>query len=423
MSKIALLFPGQGSQYVGMGKPFFDNFTIAKDTFHEAGDVLGFDLSKICFEGGMEELTRTEHTQPAILTTSVAMFRVFMQELGIKPHCLAGHSLGEISALTCTGAVKFSDAVILVRNRGLYMQNAVPNGLGAMSSISKIDRACIEEECRLISQKGKTVVVSNYNSKEQIVVSGDKEAVSELGEVLIGKGAEIVPLKVSAPFHSPLMQPAASAFKEEIGRYEFNDMKWSVISNVDALPYGSRDEIKDKLVTQIVSPVLWDKSMKYMFDMGMEYFIEIGPKTVLKNLTLRNLSGVKAYAYDKKEDSEKLAGDLRRMESETVQNTSFNAVIDKCVATAVCTRNRNWDESQYQSGVVKPYNDMTAMQESLETEGGQATIEQAHKALSLLKIIFETKKVPLEEQIERFNQVIRETETISVFDEFLKILE
>ncbi|GAE86716.1 ACP S-malonyltransferase [Acetivibrio straminisolvens] len=231
MKKIALLFPGQGSQYVGMGKKLYENYSAAREVFDEANEVLGFDLKELCFNGDINELTKTENTQPVILTASVAAFRVYMEKYGVKPAFLAGHSLGEFAALTCAGAISFKDAVRIVRNRGRYMQEAVPQGIGAMAAVSGVDKPVIEETCIKVSDENHLVVVSNHNSKDQIVISGHTSAVNTASEILKKHGARIVPLKVSAPFHSPLMQPAADRLREELKLYSYNEPKWQVISN------------------------------------------------------------------------------------------------------------------------------------------------------------------------------------------------
>ncbi len=413
MKKTALLFPGQGSQYVGMGKSLYEKYAVVMETFEEANEVLGFNIGKLCFEGGIEELTRTEITQPAILTTSVAMFRVYMQEIGLEPSYLGGHSLGEITALTCADGIKFGDAVRIVHNRGKFMQEAAAEGTGAMAAISGLEREVIEEECR-IRKAGRLVVVSNYNAPNQIVISGYKEAVEEVGAILQKKGGKVVPLKVSAPFHSPLMIAAAHKLKEELTRYEFGKLKWPVLSNVTALPYEDSSMIISNLERQIVEPVQWQSTIQYLENKGVEVGIELGPKTVLKNLMKNNSSRITAYSYDKEEDML----ELKKKFTAEVRNTRMK-VIEKCIAIAVCTRNSNWDNNEYNKGVVMPYKRIQEMLVSLEKEGKVPTLKQMNDALEMLRTVFITKRTPLNEQIERFNQVFDETGTRSLFPEFV----
>jgi len=416
MKKIALLFPGQGSQFVGMGKKLNDEFVTAKRVFEEANDSLGFDLRKLCLEGSMEELTKTENTQPAILTVSMATYKVYQEEIGVEPFILAGHSLGEISALTCAGAISFRDAVKIVRQRGKFMQEAVALGVGAMSAVSGVDVSVIEAECKKASIFENIAVVSNYNSPEQIVISGHKSAVENVGEILKKMGAKVTALNVSAPFHSPLMQPAAHRFKEELLKYEFNQPLYSVISNVTGLPYEGRDSIIDNLTMQIVKPVQWIQSMKYIENQGIEMAIEMGPKTVLKNMMKKNLPNLEAYSYDKEDDIRNIKQVL--VPGSLIDGSTKLRLMTRCMAIAVCTRNTNWDNEEYNKGVIEPYRKIRDLVEELEKNVQEPNIEQMQAALDMLKSNFITKKTPSEEQIERFNQVFDETGTRCLFPDF-----
>jgi [acyl-carrier-protein] S-malonyltransferase len=415
MKKVAFLFPGQGAQYVGMSKKICEMFPAAEQTFEEANDLLGFNLQKLCFEGSMEELTKTENTQPAILTASVAAFRVYMQEIGIAPEYTVGHSLGEISALCCSGAIEFCDAVRLVRQRGKFMQEAVPLGLGIMAAVSGIEQSEIEEECRRVSDNGKTVVVSNYNSKAQIVISGHVESVKAVETNLKEKGASVIILRVSAPFHSPLMKPAADNFKEELNKYSYKDFKWPVLSNVTALPYGQKENIIDNLTNQIVQPVRWQESMEYLHKHGVNLAVEMGPKTVLKNLMKGNIPGLKTLSYDVETDMEDVKRELTG--TQQLPGTGMD-VITKCIAIAVCTKNHNFNNDEYQKGVVENYRKIQSMKDELVKETAEPTVGQMKEALSLLRTIFITKKTPAEEQTERFNEIFDNTGTRELVSNF-----
>lgn len=419
MKKTAFLFPGQGAQYVGMGKKLCDIYTSAARTFEEADDALEFKLSKLCFEGSIEELTKTENTQPALLTASIAAFRVFMEENEIEPSCMAGHSLGEISALVCAGSMDFSDAVKIVRERGRFMQEAVPQGIGAMAAVSGIDRELIEKECSTYAGSNEVVVVSNYNSPDQIVISGHTSAVNAAGERLRKLGANIIPLKVSAPFHSPLMQPAADRLRAELHKYTYKELKYPVLSNVTAQPYTGHTSVIENLAAQIVSPVRWTESMIFLKQNGISIAVELGPKNVLKNLMKKNAPDMKTYSFDMEEDAALLKDELsENAGSAGIYNPNLPTVVTRCLATAVCTRNYNWDNDEYQKGVIEPYKRIQRLQEELEKQKKQPSKEQMEDALEMLRSVFRTKKTPSEEQAERFTQIFEETGTFELFQDF-----
>lgn len=407
MNKLAFLFPGQGAQYIGMGSKLCENFSVAGQVFDEANEALDFDLKKLCLQGSMDELTKTENTQPAILTASVAAFKVYMQEIGIKPDYTAGHSLGELSALCCAGGIQFADAVRLVRQRGRLMQQAVPEGIGSMAAVSGVEKEIIEKECYLVSKEGNIVVVSNYNSLEQIVISGHVKAVNAVGEQLKSMGARVVYLKVSAPFHSPLMQPASDSFREELKKYNFCEMEWPVISNVTAKPYPGKEQIIDYLSVQITNPVKWQSTIEYLQNSGINKAVEMGPKAVLKNL-LRSNTSISIFSSETREDILHLKKKLvSEKETETVNNGMM--FITRCIATAVSTKNRNWDENMYQKGVVESYRKLVALKEELIKGSTQPTEEHIEEALHLLKQILDTKLLPDNEQKDRLNKLFIET--------------
>ncbi|MSN25663.1 MAG: ACP S-malonyltransferase [Geobacter sp.] len=287
MSNVAFVFPGQGSQYSGMGKEFAGNFPIAKQIFEEADDALGFKLSTICFSGSDEELRLTANTQPAILTTSIAVLRVIEQEAGVKADYLAGHSLGEYSALVCSGALDFADAVRTVRSRGTFMQEAVPVGTGSMAAMLSIEQDALAEIC-CEAAEGDIVSPANFNSPGQIVIAGSKTAVERVIELAKARGfRKAMLLPVSAPFHCALMKPAADRLAEVLAVVSVNDMLLPVIANADAAPNQDKLRVKPLLVTQVCAPVLWEQSVNAMAALGVTKFIEIGPGKVLSGLVKR----------------------------------------------------------------------------------------------------------------------------------------
>lgn len=287
MTKIAFIFPGQGSQYPGMGKEFSDNFPVARHVFEEADDALGIKLSTICFSGSEDELKLTANTQPAILTASIAVLRVVEQETGLKADCLAGHSLGEYSALVCSGAINFADAVRTVRSRGAFMQEAVPVGTGSMAAMLSIDKDILEDICRDAAQ-GDIVSPANFNSPGQIVIAGSVTAVARAIEIARERGfKKSMLLPVSAPFHCALMKPAAERLARVLDGISYGEMLSPVFSNVEAAANSEKGRVRDLLVAQVCAPVLWEQSVNAMAASGVTRFIEIGPGKVLSGLVKR----------------------------------------------------------------------------------------------------------------------------------------
>jgi [acyl-carrier-protein] S-malonyltransferase len=273
--KTAFVFPGQGSQAVGMGKD------LAEKYLDQANQILGFDLKKLCFEGPEEELKKTEITQPAILTVSVAAYESLKARNIPAPAAVAGHSLGEYSALVAASALSFTDAVRIVHLRGKFMQQSVPLGEGAMAAIIGAENDTIKEIC----QQTGNVWPANFNSPGQVVISGKKAAVEAAGEKIKSAGAKrVIPLAVSAPFHCPLMQPAADNLKVELDKIEIKDAQIPVVANVIADYVAKASEIRELLIKQVTSPVLWEDSVKKMLAVGISTFVEVGSGKVLSGL-------------------------------------------------------------------------------------------------------------------------------------------
>jgi [acyl-carrier-protein] S-malonyltransferase len=284
-TKLVFLFPGQGSQFVGMGRDLAERFPVAKQTFEEADDALGFSLSKLCFEGPEEQLKLTEFTQPAIFTASVAAQRV-LAEKGIAPDYVAGHSLGEYSAEVAAGVLSFADAVKTVRSRGRFMQEAVPAGEGAMAAVLGLSSEDAAKACAdAAAETGGVVSAANFNSPEQTVISGAAASVERAGILAKHRGAKrVVALPVSAPFHCALMQPAQDRLAELLRGLQFSDARSSVVVNVDAALVTDAEALRDALVRQVTGSVRWVESMRLLISKGPAQFVEVGPGKVLCGL-------------------------------------------------------------------------------------------------------------------------------------------
>jgi len=289
MKKVALIFPGQGSQYVGMGKDLWERFPAAREVFQEANAALGYDLATLCFQGPEEDLKLTANTQPAILATSVAALRVMQTGREMTPIVAAGHSLGEYGALVAAGGLRFRDAVRLVHLRGKFMQEAVPVGVGAMAAIIGLSGAEVETLCREAA-RGEILSPANFNSLGQIAVSGHSAAVKRAVEMVSKQaGKKAVLLPVSAPFHCPLMKPAAERLREALARVETENLHFPVIANVEADFYPGKDQIQELLFQQVDHPVRWEESMVKLIGLKPDLVLEVGPGKVLSGL-LRRIS-------------------------------------------------------------------------------------------------------------------------------------
>ncbi|WP_019421597.1 ACP S-malonyltransferase [Paenibacillus sp. OSY-SE] len=396
MRKIALVFPGQGSQYLGMGEKMYHNHEIVKRTFEEASDILQLNLKKLCF-GDSPEINLTSNTQPAILTVSVAYYRYLTQLYDITPSFLAGHSLGEISALTCSNAIHFEDALRIVRRRGLLMQEA--DAGGTMASIHGMPSDVLLEICQESSTDTEIVILSNYNSLQQSVISGHHAAVSRALNQVSGRGFSATPLSVSSAFHSPMMRQAAEKFRSELENHTYLPIKYPVLSNVSGFPYLGAESIAGNLFQQMTEPVQWLDIMNYLIRHQIDTIIEIGPKSTLKNLFLSHAPSLISLSIDMETDRDSLARILR---SKRGYELSF---LDLCMTLIVTTRNNNWDQNEYESGVAIPYKRLLSMQGDAGYNRENLSDAQYCDLLDTVISILTTKKVPVSEQKQRIQEI------------------
>ncbi len=309
--KVAFVFPGQGSQYVGMGKDLYEQFTAAKQVFEEAEAALQFDIARLCFSGPEAELKLTQNTQPAVLTVSIAALRVLESEAPVRPDFVAGHSLGEYSALVCAGAFRFEDAVRIVRERGRLMQDAVPAGEGAMAVVMGLETEAIESLCAA-ARDGEVVAPANYNGGGQIVIAGARNAVARASLLAKERGAKKVKdLPVSAPFHCELMRPAALGLSELLRDVSIGPLSIGVVSNVAAEVNVDPGRVKSLLVEQATQPVRWEASVRKLEALGCTRAFEVGPGKVLKGLIKRITPGIAVENIEAPQDLAKVTDEPR----------------------------------------------------------------------------------------------------------------
>ncbi|MDQ1351189.1 MAG: [acyl-carrier-protein] S-malonyltransferase [Acidobacteriota bacterium] len=403
--KIAFLFPGVGSQYIGMSKSLYDSFKIFKETIEEAGDVLKIDLPGMCFSPGKkEELDKLENAQAILAAFSMASYRVYMQEIGIPPLFCLGHSLGEYSALCSAGVMKFPDTLKLVRERGAAVSETAAGINGTMMWVINLEVKVVEEVCgsadASIKAEGQEVYISAYDSPTQASISGHTDALMKTARVLEQKGAIVYPLKLSGPFHCPLMKGAAEKMKGILQQYQFETPAYTVIANRDAQPYKDAGSVIDNLSLQLISPIRWRTSIEYLLEQGVDIAIEMGPKNVLKFLMQKNTDAIRVFTTDNDRDLEAIRSELLVPEDEYLK------VIGRCLGAAVSTKNRNDSEEEYQERVIKPYRKIESFYNDCVAKNGRPGKEDVKEAVQTLLAILEAKKVPLKEHGFWVNRVL-----------------
>lgn len=405
MEKIAFLFPGQGAQYRGMFKTHWVRYPQVRQTFEEASDTLGFDLFSLCSESTEEELTLPQNTQPALLAAGVAAYRAWTRETGVVPFALAGHSLGEYTALVCSGAIPFNEALAIVRQRGWLMKEAASAGKGGMLAVNGITGPEAEALLSELPEFAGQLVVACYNSARQQVLSGPEAALIEAERRLSARGARTIPLKVGAAFHGPSMADAASELETFLRERSasIGAPRQPVVSNATALPYeGGAESIIQGLVREMTEPVLWKQTMAYLRNQAMEAAIDFGPQRTMKHLLLQDDPAAVVYAFDFPEDHEKLFSPEWKARR---RNRSNRRLLEACLVAAVATPNRNEDRLAYTEGAVKPYREIEEMLLEAERRGSEPTDEDVRAGLERLTTILRTKGASEQEQLERTNAI------------------
>ena len=307
MSRKVLIFPGVGSHHVGMGKEFYQNFQVVRDTFEEASEVLKVDMAAMCFSvENAEKLNRLENSQTALLTLSTATYKIYMKEVGEIPAYSMGHSLGEYSALCCAGIVQFPETLKLVKERSRILNEVAFTMDGIMAWVINLDNKIVENVCKQEREHGHQVYVSAYDAPKQSSISGTKEAVMQVGRKLEKEGAIVYPLKLSGPFHSPLMEQAAEKFKAILLGYTFSSPIYPVIANYNARPYNDKNCLADCLSLQLIHPIRWQASVDFILKQGIEIAIELGPDRVLKHLMKNNTDKVLPFSLNNMKDLDEL---------------------------------------------------------------------------------------------------------------------
>ena len=414
MKKYCIVFPGQGSQYIGMGKKLYDHNRVAQDVFDEANDLLQYNLKKQCFEGDINELSKMENVQLAILTTSVAAFRVFIQDVDMKPQVLLGHSLGEITALVCAGVIDFSDALQLVSVRGQLM-GAASIEKGIMMAIMGVELEELNKICKELSQEHHVVEVSNINSVDQIILSGHEEAMEKAIYKIEELGGRSIRINTGNPFHCSLMSPIKEQFKQELRKYKYHDFIYPVISNLDARPYKGKEEVVERLSEQIVNPVRWKDSIDYLMEQEISTMIELSPQSVLRNLMLTDATGVMAYSYDDKYDYEEIKRVKYSLTNDLIASKGKKQdFIQRCISGIVCTKNENDNDT-----ILQIYQRVKALLLKIEKDNVEPNYEEMKVAFESLIEVMRIKHVTVQEYQDRISAILYETGFFQLFSEYM----
>ncbi len=403
MNRIVTVFSGQGSQYIGMGKQVCQQVPESNKVFEEASDILNMDMKKLCFEGTNAELERTELSQIAIYTVSMAMLAAYEKEVGIRPVAMMGHSLGEYAALTAAGVIRFNDGLKIIQIRGKLMQEVMEQSDYLMCAVMGVDEQIVDEVCKSCHNKLGQVMIANYNSVSQNVISGDKDAVLQASDKLEEMGAKVIQLSLKAPFHTMLMKQASIQFENVLKEYSFSNMNIPVISNTTGMEYDKNVNLPNFLAEHIVKPVVWRKSIELCLKKGVDCFIEIGPKSILTKLGAQDFPTVSFYSYDNIKDRAEIFKEIHSVDAE---ERALYELIKICIKIAICTPNSNWNEEEYYIGVVEPYRIVKELFYQKKDTTRRANKEEAISAINMLNTVLQTKKIDNVDRLRLLHEVI-----------------
>ena len=401
MDKITALFAGQASQYQGMGKRWITEYQGIRERFAQASDLLGLDLTDLCINAANAELQKTESSQPAIFTLSYAMFEQFCAEHNPNISYMAGHSLGEITALTAAGVFTFEDALKFVHARGCAMAECCKNNPSTMYAFRNIDSATLETFLHEYGANEKGVYISNYNTPDQTILSGKVDDLEDFIDEF-SDSVQYIPLAVSGAFHSVYMEEATSVLKEVLDATPIHDFKVPVVNANEVRFYRKEDDIRQLLLDQIVKPVNWYKSLEMLENNGTKLWIEFGPKDILKKTVQNCTFNPRVYHYDSG-DTAPLLEDLEILAR---KNQKQPNLIGLCLGVAVSAKNNCQDDEAYENNVVAPYDKIQNIYDNIHDEKREPTQEEAAEALNLLKLILDTKQVSEEERDAMINEII-----------------
>lgn len=414
IKRVGIVFPGQGSQYIGMGKKLYDRYACVQKKFQEASDILGYDLKNLCFYGDNIILQNSEYTQTAIFTVSYVAYLALIEEYDLEPVCLAGHSMGEITALVCANAIDFNQGLQIIRKRGQIMQEFAAN-IGGMYAIVNIKKEELEHVCQRVSDEKDFVTISNYNSSQQYTISGSYCALKKVLPIIKDKGGVAIPLKVSGPFHSMYMKKSAEEFGAFLSEYTLMSPHYPIVSNITGKDYDTNSNIKDILVKQIYSPILWEKCVRSMLDKDINMMIELGPKNVLTKIIRQQTNETKIYASDQENE----LNEFYKMLGDSYGNYKNDAsrregLVRNCLRCAVCIRNDCEDEKEYEQKFRIPYTKIKMKYFMFKEKCELIPLDLANDAVDMLKTACRIKKVLKEEEEKIFLDIIMNTGTKSL---------